>query len=376
MRKDMQGKLYIMVLFGILFATQSFSNVIYANDIMFHEFIDEQAVMYRVNSNGSNLTNIGYGMFPQCSPDKKFISYVELRPKISGQQLFPADLGQLIVENKKEKKIIRIKGSSKMGNLHYQHFTIRHCWHPNSKSIAFVAILGPSGDGFIYYYSIKTQETKVIKRFRYKAFSDALWGTTLRWSPDGKYLAFSCPGEPNKPMNWQLFSLTNFQKEVSAALTIEGRLPRFIDSGRILFIKQSAIWTVHTDGTKIKKLLELSSTIMSSTRVVNNKIILQIQSNDKSSEFPFNLYLVDIKTKRLENIKVEDYYFLCPKMSPDGTKITVFGLKPRREEPDIGYYVYNLENRQTSLLKKLIYNDDKGFWWGLYTGYGNSTSWN
>lgn len=372
----MQSIIYVMVLFGILFATQLISNVTYANDILFHEFIDEQAVMYSVKANGSNLTNIAYGMFPQRSPDKNFISYVELRPKIPGQKQFPADLGQLIVEDKKDKKLFRIKGYSNIGKLNYQHFTIRHCWHPDSKCIAFVAILGTSGDGFIYHHNIKTQETRIIKHFRYKAFADALWGATLQWSPDGKYLAFSCPSEPNKPAKWQLISLIKFQKEARETLTEEGRLPRFIDSGRILFIKQTSIWTVCTNGTKKTKLLDINSPILSSTRVVNNEIILQVRSNDRSSEFPFNLYLVDIKTKRLENIKVKDYYFLCPKMSPDGTKITVFGLKPGREEANIGYYVYNLETKQTSLIKKLIYNDDKGFWWGLYTGYGNSTSWN
>lgn len=372
----MQSKIYVMMLFGILIVTQLIPNVSYANDILFHEFIDEQAVMYGVKTNGSNLTNIGYGMFPQSSPDKKFISYVELRPKMPGRKQFPADLGQLIVEDKKEKELFRIKGYSNIDNLNYQHFTIRHCWHPDSKSIAFVAILGPSGDGFIYYHSIKTQKTRIIKHFRYKAFADALWGTTLQWSPDGKYLVFSCPGERNKLANWQIINFVNFQKEASATLTEEGRLPRFIDSDRILFIKQSAIWTVRTDGTKKTKLLDVNSPILSSTRVVNNKIILQIRSNDRSSEFPFDLYLFEIKKTRLENIKIKDYHILCPKMSPDGIKITAFGLKPGKEEVNIGYYVHNLETKQTSLLKKLTYNDDRGFWWGLYSGYGNSTSWN
>lgn len=56
--------------------------------------------------------------------------------------------------------------------------------------------------------------------------------------------------------------------------------------------------------------------------------------------------------------------------------MTVIGAKVEEDNTMVGYYVYDLKTKEITLLKKLKGEKNEGFWFGLYFGYGNHTSWN
>ena len=91
---------------------------------------------------------------------------------------------------------------------------------------------------------------------------------------------------------------------------------------------------------------------------------------------PLALCFLDIERKEIEMVGVDEYRYLSPVISPDGTKMTVIGFKPGPEYSDPGYYLYDFTTRDYSLLKKFQDDKDEGFWWLLIAGYGNGTSWN
>jgi hypothetical protein len=87
-----------------------------------------------VSHDGDGLRVIGNGMFPEWSPDRKSISYVEAAP-IFGRESSTTDMGHLIVANPEGSKISRAREVWKTGNI------IRYYWNPKGNNIPFFSSL-------------------------------------------------------------------------------------------------------------------------------------------------------------------------------------------------------------------------------------------
>jgi len=356
----MENKIFLK-LFSVLIASLSLFGIAHVGDILFHEEIGGQPIMYRVSPDGTGVREIGHGLSPKWSSDKKFISYVGTDPE---------NIGELVVADPRGKEVFSIKKIRDIGSI------IRYCWNPKSKSIAFVTVFGRH-EGSVSNYDIETKNIKILHKAQFKDLDEALVATTLEWSPDGEQLLFSAGSLFSKGQN---IALVNAKKATVKTLSDLGTLPRFTGKDRVLFVIGSEIWTIHTDGSNKRRLLDLESPVMNSSRAVNNKIILQVSEKDMPGKA--KLFLFDIENIRLEEIKVESYLLLCPKISPDGNKFTAIGLKLKNrelvseKEAEPGYYVFDLKTNKVTLLKRFEPDKGEGFWFGVYLGYGNHTSWN
>jgi len=363
----MEDKVFLK-LFLVLIISLFFPGITYGGEILFHEYIGEQAVIYRVSPDGTGLREIGHGMFPKWSPDRKFISYVESAP-IYSQELSTTGMGQLIVASPEGIEIFRVKEVWKTGNI------IRYCWNPKGNHISF-ATIRERHYGAVSVYDIKTERMKTLHKFVCKDLDEAFIATTLEWSPDGEYLLFSSGSLFSKGQDTVLI---NPKKGTTKMLSYMGTLPRFAGKDKVIFLVGSEISIIHKDGSDKRRMLDLKSPVVNSSRVVNNKIILQFL--EKGMPEKAKLYLFDIASIRLQEIKVKNYLLLCPTISPDGERFTAIGLKLKNgelvseEEAEPGYYVLNLNTKEVTLLKRFEPDKNEGFWFGVYLGYGNHTSW-
>jgi len=269
------------------------------------------------------------------------------------------------------REMLRIKKLRETGSI------IRYCWHPKGKSIAFATVFGRH-IGSVSNYHLETKSIQTLHEFACKDLDEALIATTLGWSPDGEQLLFSVGSVVSKG---QGIALIDPKKGTAKTLSDVGALPRFRGKDRVLFVIGSEIWTIYTDGSNKRKLLDADLPILNSSEAVDEKMILQVKGRDVRGELPFSLFLLDLQKERLEEIKAENYLLLCPRISPDGDKFTAVGLKLKNgelvseEEAESGYYVYDLKTREVTLLKRFEPGKGEGFWFGVYLGYGNHTSW-
>ncbi len=54
--------------------------LIYSDEILFHERSNNKMNMYSIKLHGSDLKSLGYGRYPQRSPDKNYLSYIKFIP--------------------------------------------------------------------------------------------------------------------------------------------------------------------------------------------------------------------------------------------------------------------------------------------------------
>ncbi len=349
--------------------------LIYGDDILLHEISNKEVNMYSVTPDGSTVKTLGRGMFPQRSPNKNYLSYINVLPEQYGVS---AEEGHLVIKDLKRMMSFQVEDHL-LEDHHLIESIICYCWRPDSKSVAFATLFGPDRlDGYICVFDLSTRKTRKVAQFkRYYDYEVAIIFTRLEWSPDGKYLVFSSPSE--KPKRQEDIKLINPDNGETKIISKNGYFPSFINNELILFVagsEKSEIWTMHYDGSEKKRIFDVKSAVLRPTKIVNNRMIIQTQEIGKGSQSPFKLYLLNIKEKHLETINVENYILLCPNISPDGKKMTVFGMNYKLETENIGYYIYDFDTKNISLLKDLQYEEDRGFWWGLYLGYGNSTNWN
>lgn len=346
--------------------TLIFNSIANGSNILFHEEVGNQAVIYSMASDGTNLEKIGQGLSPQCSPDRKFISYIE---PVKGYD--PTIVRGLVVTEPGGKEVFRIGITG----------IVRYRWAPDSNGIALVTVLGRH-QGTIAYYDIKTRQIKPLHKVEFKDLDIAFIATTLEWSPNGRQILFSSRSLLPKGKGVLLIDIKD---GATKNLSDEGTLPGFV-SNKVLFAVDSEIWTINLDGSDKKRLFDVGMPIISLSKIVNNKIILQINAEKLNKELPFKLYLLNLDNNKmnLKEINSKNHLLLCPNIAPDGNKFTAIGMRLKKdgqfvseEESELGYYVFDIKTEEVTLLKRFEdRNKGKGFWWGIYGGYGNHTSWN
>ena len=139
------NKLFSRILSGVMVNLFLFS-IAQSGDILFHEEeADHKSIVYRISPEGTDHIKIAEGLFPQWSPDKKYISYVK--------GIDPTIIGGLIIIEPSGKEIARINAGKEMTSI------VRYSWNPNSNGIALVTTAGRH-DASVIYYDIKTRQMK------------------------------------------------------------------------------------------------------------------------------------------------------------------------------------------------------------------------
>jgi Tol biopolymer transport system component len=357
--------LFLRSFLGVIL-TLIFNSIANGSNILFHEEVGNQAIIYSIAPDGTNLKKIGQGLFPQWSPDRKFISYIE---SLQERKTDPTIVRGLVVTEPGGKEVFRIGGTKDITTI------VRYRWAPDSNGIALVTVLGRH-QGTIAYYDIKTKQLKPLHKVEFKDLDFAFITTTLEWLPDGKQILFSSEGKG--------VFLIDIKDGATKNLSDAGILPRFV-SNKVLFMIGSEVWTINLDGSDKKKTADIGMPLITSSNAANNKIIFQVDAQKIDREYPFRLYLLDLSREKLNPKEIKsNYILLCPNISPDGSKFTAIGMRLKdekgqfvsEEEANLGYYIFDLETQQVKLLKR--FEDGKrgkGFWWGVYLGYGNHTIW-
>ncbi len=366
-------------IFAVVLLILSFSGLLYSSEIFFHEeFIDKDGDfihnMHSVNDDGSMPINIGYGAMPKLSPNKKYLSFIKATPEYSGQPSFSQ---MIIMDGRNDRKnITDTKGNIISetdiifrGEEYLGEKIIRYCWHPNSESLAYAMVEGPNRrDGFIYIFNIKTGKTTKIYNFKYNMYTDAIWATTLEWSPDGKYLLFYTTTSEKKRNG---IYIIDPETKLVRLVSEDGALPRFVDNNRIVFIVKSSIWIIDIRSNEKTEIIDTKLKIIDLSNVIGEKLVIQVFPEIDTP----TLHLFDFGDNTVKVLQFEEHIFFCPKLSPDGNKMTVIG-KLKNRTTTAGFYIYDFKLKKITLLKKLMTEGSKGFWYGVYFGYGNNSSWN
>ncbi len=348
------------VILAALVPSLSFFEVTFGGDLLFNEEIEEKAVIYKVSPDGSSLRKIGRGLFPEWVPGQDFISYIELKP-----------LGELVVADPEGKEVFRVKEIRNMENI------LAYSWSPRGKGVVLAASFGRK-ECFVSYYDMETKKLKRLHRTEVEDLDEALLTTTLEWLPDGERLLFSTAGL----LKGGAMALIDAKKEIVQVVAHEGRSPRYFESDKIVFSLGTEVWLVGTDGRDKKKLITTRAPISYLSNIQGRKVILQTLEMNRSKELPSQLLLLDLESNRLEEIKTRDHALFCPRFSPDGRKFTAIGLPLKngqsgaKEELKPGYYVFDLVNKRTALLKRFDFFGGEGYWLGVYfAGFGNHIQW-
>jgi len=342
----MEGRVFLKH-FSVLILSLLIVDQAYGADILIHDGGIDKGVIYSVSPDGSNLKKIGDGLFPQWSPDRKFISYIKtLNENMS-----------LVVVNTEGREVFNVSEPIDKGIIMY------HTWDPKGEGIAFIRY-GPESS--VVYYNIKTRGMKTLHTVKFQSAQDALLSTTLEWSPDGERLLFS-PGYVNRLRDVDLIDL---RKGTVKKLIDVGFFPRFISKEKVLFVVNSEIWSININGSDKRKLHDMGIPILSVTKEARRKIIFLARPKDLPGEPPLRLFLLDLENNKLEEIKTQGYAFMSPEISPDGSKFAAIGSKLREGEleEEEEYCVYDLKTEKTTLLKKVEASKSREF--GLYILFG------
>lgn len=330
-----------------------------AGDIVFHEEAQGQAIIYIISSDGTNLKKIGKGLFPQWSPDGKLISYVDYIENAN-----PANVRGLVVMDTSGKEVARFEFESDFSSI------VCSAWRPDSKGIALVTAHGRH-DGTIRYFDLVDKNIRSLNKIGFADLDIAFARTTLAWMSDGKQLISIAPiGEGVAVIDISSGNIKN--------ISDKGMLPRIIGN-KILFFINSEVWNVNLDGSGRKMLLDTGSAILGASDIVDNKVILQVNTS-KEQGFPkIKLYLLNLQNNSLKEISGKGTMLFCPVISPDGKKITAIGMKTNKDtgkEEDIGYYIYDIGAEKAILLKRFDEKKESeqiGF--QMFLGYANHSNW-
>ena len=338
-----------------------------AYEILFHELYEDTMEMYAISDTEATLRNIGQGIYPAKSANKHYLAYIQLF-KMRNGGFSPANPGRIAIRDLKENKPVKYISNGRI------EFIPCFRWRPDGKSLAYISLAGPGlREGCIYIYNPADETSRKVLTFGYESFDSGFGGTDLEWSPDGKDLLFTAL-DRNNPGG--IMKLIHAAEGSATVWTESGRRPRFVDDRRILYIAGKEIMTIGRDGGGKKQLMDIGSSIITVSQVAGGRAVVMTKKAAGGSEIPYTLYLLDISKKRAKEIGGDEPAFLCPVISPDGKKMTALGVKLGPERPEIGYYVYDFKTREHSCLKMLEKELSRGFWWSVYSGGGNSTSWN
>jgi Tol biopolymer transport system component len=318
-----------VLLLGLLISGKA-----YGGDILIQEGELGQSVIYSVSPNGSNLKKIGDGIFPQWSPDRKYISYIK----------FGTENTKLIVTSVREgKEIFNISQSLEKGVMMY------HTWNPKGDGIAFISF-GPVS--WVSYYDVKTKEIRTLHKVEFRSGEDALF-STLEWSPEGDKILFS-PSYTPKGKEVYLAYLIDYREGTAKKLIEGGFFPRFIGKERILIVVNSEVWTINNDGGDKRKIHDFKAPVFDVTKESKGKIIFVAKPQDLPGNPPCRLFLLNFENNRFEEINTQGYVFVSPAISSDANRFAAIGAKWKGQDSyDEGYHVYDLKTKKTTLLKKI-----------------------
>lgn len=332
------------------------------NDIAFGDNMS----IFRVNPDGSNLKEvIKNAIFPQWSPDGRMIAFV----KVAGETniaLMISDENGVIIHDE-------IKGMNiKLDKKPVERFICSYAWSPDNKYIAFTTGFSIARQLYLELYDLVAQKTRTLYQIPAKDI-DVACLSPIDWSQDGKKIILASQGLGATGE----IGAFDIEKNHYEIISKEGMFPK-IWGDRIYFITLSnnttTYWSMNLIGRNKELISKSDKILMPISKINRDRVMLQEQFKDGLPE----IYILNLMTKDMRKISVNDYMFLQPEFSPDGYKIIAIGIKKSElnsESGKYGYYVYDLKSQKMTLLKDMSSDRGQSYWWGAYFGGKKDFSW-
>lgn len=336
-------------------------------DIVFYDVADGKASIFRINPDGSNLKEvIKDAIYPLWSPDGKMIAFI----RVIGETHI-----SLMVSDENGKIVHQIGGMEiKLGGKKpIEKFICSHAWSPDNKCIAFTTGFFMTRELYLEIYDLITKKTRALHQIPVNDI-DVACLSQLEWSPDGKKIILAPQGLSDTG-EIGAFDIEKNRQEIIAQ---EGVFSKIWGKYRILFMtlngNTAAYWSMDLNGQNKELIIKSDKVLIPMSKVNRDKVILQGLFKDGIP----GLHILNLKTKDIKKIQVNDYLFLQPEFSPDGDKIIGIGVKISdlsNEGGRYGYYVYDLKTQKMTLLKEIRKDRGQSYWWSVYFGGRKDFSW-
>jgi hypothetical protein len=336
-------------------------------EILFHDVVGKSFSIFRVRPDGSGLREvIKYGAYPVWSRNRKKIAYMSLTPT---QSPHSAKLGISDSEGKRlfEVEGIKISIKDEEQNL----ISVGYEWSHDGNQLAFATIL--RNRLHLQIFDIRSKKIGNICQKEIEDVTRAYFDNKIVWAFDDKHIFFISGGGGIEVIDLQSGGI---------GYVIPPGVPSDLSQGeeKIIFAFQRgefvSFWSINKQGKRGDDF-EIKGKIFPVSGPVKNKLLVEERSPDKISR----TYLLNLESRRKEEIQGQNIHFFALSLSPMGDKVIAVGLKQKEEndvkeeEAEAGYYILDLRTGKIALLRKFLQPRDKGYWMNVYMGKRRDYSW-
>ncbi len=338
-------------------------------EILFHDLVGKSFSIFRIRPDGSGLREvIRYGAYPVWSRDRKRIAYMSLIPEAQA----PQSTGKLGISDSWGRKLFEVEGIKVFAKDERQNLiTAGYEWSHDGNQLAFATIL--KNRLHLHVFDIRSKKVGHLYQKEIEDATRAYFDMKIVWAFDDKRIFLISGGGGIEVLDLQNGAI---------GYVIPPGVPSALSQGeeKIIFAFQRgdfvSFWSINKQGERGDDF-EIEGKFFPVSGPVRNKLLVEERSADKISR----TYLLNLESRRKEEIQGQNVHFFAPCLSPMGDKVIAVGLKQKeendieKEETEAGYYIVDLRTEKTILLRKFLQPRDRGYWMNIYMGKRRDYSW-
>ena len=338
-------------------------------EILFHDVVEKSFSIFKVRPDGSGLKEIiRNGAYPVWSRERKKIAYVSLTP---GTQS-PHSTAKIRVSDSAGKELFKVEGiKSDFKDEEANKLSVGYEWSHDGNQLAFATIL--SNRLYLQVFDIRSRKILNVYQKEVEDTTRTYFNTKIVWAFDDKDIFFISEGGGIEVIDLQN-GVVNY--------IIPSKIPSSLSEGedRVIFAYQKgefiSFWSIDKQGKRGDDF-EIKGKAFPVSGPVKNNLLIEERSPDKISR----TYLLDLRSKRKEEIQRGNVHFFSASLSPRGDKVIAIGVKykdqknVKEEDAEAGYYILDLKTEKIDLLRKFSQPRNRGYWMNVYLGNRRDYSW-
>lgn len=284
----------------------------------------------------------------------------------------PQSTGKLGISDSEGKELFEVEGIKVFVKDEEQNLvSVGYEWSHDGNQLAFATILRNR-----LHLQVFDIRSKKIGNLHQKEIEDATrtyFDMKIVWAFDDKHIFFISGGGGIEVIDLQNGGM---------GYVIPPGVPSGLSEGedKIIYAFQRgefvSFWSINKQGEKGDDF-GIKGKSFPVSGPVKSKLLVEERSPDKISK----TYLLNLESRRKEEIQRQNVHFFALSLSPMGDKVIAIGLKQKeekdiqKEEAEAGYYILDLRTEKTTLLRKFLQPRDKGYWMNVYMGKRRDYSW-